>query len=405
MDFKFSEEEKIFRESVREFCQNNIAPMWVEMDEKRELPLDLYKRMAAQGLFGIPVKPEYGGSGGTLTMACIALEEIAYAEPSVAIPVYTLLQNGWPYALQLFGSEEAKQEILPKVCDGTGFYSIATTETQGGSDLAGIKMAAAKHGDKWILNGEKVYISGVEEVQKLDWGGGWFTLVRTGGSGAQGLTVISVLAKRDGKIAEGFEPSMFEEIGRGGLTTGGFKLTDFEVEDKYRVGEVNKGMSISLQCFNLARIVVAAACLGSARWALDQGIDYIKQRKLFGRMISSFQGISFREADLYMKLEAAKLFVYKAAWLADRIYLYNDPDFSVYDLNVPATIAKYWVPDTCAEIYQEVLKWFGAYGYTKECPLYRGWLGTWSYNIGAEGAMNVLKYIIARDTIGKEYIK
>lgn len=407
MDFRFNEEEELFKRSVREFCDKHIAPVWVDLDEKRYFPAELYKKMADQGLFGIAIKPEYGGPGGTMVMAAIAVEEIAYADPSVAIPVYTLLQNGWPLALQVFGSEEAKSEILPKVIKNEAFFGIATTESQGGSDLAGTRVTADRKGDTWVLNGEKMYISGVGEIRELPWGGGFWVLARTGplDQGHKALTAYAFLPRKEGKTVEGYEHTIMDEIGRGGLTTGGFNLTNVEVDDKYRIGDINKGFYLSMECFNIARILVAAACIGAGRWALDQAVEWFKQRKLFGKHISAFQGVSFKFAELYAQLEAAKYFVYKAAWMADKIYIEKDPAFKPMDLNLPASMAKLTAPEACIRALEETMKWHGAYGYSKECPLYRAWLGCFSYVIGAEGAQNIMRYIVARDVIGKEYME
>jgi acyl-CoA dehydrogenase len=408
MDFEFSEQENVFRDNVRDFCQKHIAPKWIEADEKREIPLDLIRRMGDAGLFCIPVSEEYGGQGGTYVMAAIAVEEVAYADPAVAIAVYTLLNNGWPLALQIYGDEDVKKEILPKVSRGEAFYGIASTEPQGGSDVAGIRTKAERKGDVWILNGEKAFISGVAESQKLPWGGGWFLVARTGSMEARhkALTAFTVLCKKDGEMIEGFQPTLYEDIGRHALSTGGFKLSNFQVEDKYRLGDENKGFYYVMEGFNLARIVVAAACIGAARWCIDKAIEWFRQRQLFGdRYISSFQGVSFKFAELYAELEAAKYFVYKAAWLADRIYLEKDPTRRPVDLNIPVALAKMKAPEAAVKIFEETLKWYGAYAYTKECPIYRGWLGCFSYVIGAEGAQNIMRYIIARDVIGSEYVK
>jgi len=407
MDFKFSEEEELFRESVIEFCKRHIEPVWVELDEKGKIPIELIKKMGEQGLFCIPCSDTYGGMGGTYLMAAIAVEEIAYHEPAVGLAVYALLNNGWPYALELFGTEEAKQEIISKVASGEAFYGIASTEPHGGSDVAGTRMRAEKKGDVWVLNGEKVYISGVRELQELPYGGGFFTVTRTGTleEGRKGLTAFSVLPKWKGEIKPGFEPSIYDDIGRHALSTGGFKLTDFEVEDVYRLGNVGEGFYLVMQGFNLARILVAAACVGSARWALDQAINYFREKKIFGRYLSSFQGVSFKFAELYAELEMVRLMVYKAAWMADKIYKEKDPAYKPRDLNIPVSIVKMKAPELATKIYEEVLKWLGAYGYTKECNVYRGWLGTFSYTIGAEGAQNIMRYIIARDVIGREYVR
>jgi len=132
----------------------------------------------------------------------------------------------------------------------------------------------------------------------------------------------------------------------------------------------------------------------------------LRNRKLFGgRRISSFQGIQFKLAELYAELEAARLFTYRAAWLADKIYIEKAEGYKPLDLNIPVALAKMKAPETATRIYEEVLKWYGAYGYTKESNVYRGWIGTFSYTIGAEGSQNIMRIIIARDVIGKEYVR
>jgi acyl-CoA dehydrogenase len=406
----FSEEEKLFRETVREFCQKHIAPKWVEIDEAADkepmnIPIDTIKKMGEQGLFCIPCSEEYGGQGGTYTMATIAIEEIAYADPSVALAVYALLNTGWPFALELFGKEEVCQEIIPEVAKGDAFFGIASTEPQGGSDVAGLRTTAVKKGDVYVFNGEKAYISGVGEVQKLAWGGGWFTLARTGEPGHRGLSAFALLARKNGELKPGWNPTLYEDIGRHGLTTGGFILEDFELEKDYLIGEENKGFYYVMESFNLARIVVAAATIGAARWLLEQAVQWFKDRKLFGgKSIASFQGVSFKFAELYARWEAAKYFVYRASRLADKIYIEKDPAFKPKDLNVPVALAKNYGPETCVDLAEEVMKWYGAYAYTKEAPIFRAWLGPFSYVIGAEGAQNIMKYIIARDIIGREYV-
>ncbi|MCS7386703.1 MAG: acyl-CoA/acyl-ACP dehydrogenase [archaeon GB-1867-005] len=407
----FSEEEKLFREVVREFCQRYVAPKWVEIDEKAskdpmDIPIDLIKKMGEQGLFAIPCDPKYGGQGGTYTMAVIAVEEIAYADPSVAIAVYALLNNGWPFALQQFGREDVCEEIIPEVAKGNAFFGIATTEPQGGSDIAGMKMTAVKKNGVYVFDGEKAYISGVGEVMKLPWGGGWFLVARTGGPGHRGLSAFAFIPRKNGKERPGFHPTIYPDIGRHGLTTGGFICENFELEEKYLLGEENRGFYHVMEGFNLARIVVAAACIGATRWLLEQAAQWFRQRRLFGgRYISSFQGINFKFAELYARYEAAKYFVYRAARLADKIYVERDPTLNPKDLNVPVAMAKMWAPETAVDVAEEVMKWHGAFAYTKECPVYRAWLGLFSYVIGAEGAQNIMRYIIARDTIGSEYVR
>jgi acyl-CoA dehydrogenase len=407
MDFLLSEDERRFQESVSEFAKRHIEPRWIEIDEKGRIPLELIKRMGDQGLFAIPVPDKYGGMGGTVLMAALAIEEIAYHDPAVAVAVYALLNNGWPLALSLFGSEAAKQEILPKVASGDAFFGIGSTEPQGGSDVAGARTVARRSGNKWVVNGEKTYISGVREIQELPAGGGFFLVSKAESAeyGHRNMVDFALLPKWNGKMRDGWKPTVYDDIGRHGLSTGGFKLEDFEVEDDLRIGDVGRGFYLLMEGFNIARVLVAAATIGSARWALDRGAEWLRSRKLFqGRPLASFEGISFRFAELYAELEAAKYFVYRAAWMIDKTYLENPPRFKPKDLNVPVSLAKMKGPETATRIYEEVLKWLGAYGYTKESAVYRGWLGTFSYTIGAEGTQNIMRYIIARDVIGSEYV-
>lgn len=408
MYLELEEDEIRFKESVEEFSKRYIEPVWIDIDEKAFIPFELIRRMGDQGLFAIPISDEYGGMGGTFTMATIATEAIAYYDPAVAIAVYMLLNNGWPLALEAHGSEEAKKEILPKVASGEAFFGIASTESQGGSDVAGTKSFAEKEGDIWKANGEKAFISGVREVQELPGGGGWFYVAKTGSLewGHRNITAFALLPKWNGVMKEGFKPTIYEEVGRGGLSSGGFTLEEFVIEDKYRIGEENRGFYYVLEGFNIARTLVSAACIGSAKWALDQAAEWLKNRKLFnGRRLSSYQGINFKFAELYTELEAARLFTYRAARLIDKIYIEKDTSYKPKDLNVPVSLAKLKAPETATRIYEEVLKWHGAYGYTKDCNVYRGWLGTFSYTIGAEGAQNIMRMIIARDILGSEAVR
>ncbi|MFQ5711953.1 MAG: acyl-CoA dehydrogenase family protein, partial [Candidatus Geothermarchaeales archaeon] len=377
MDFKFSEEEEIFRKSVREFCQRHIAPKWVEMDEKGEISVDLIKAMAKQGMIGTLISPDYGGPGGSAVMATVAIEEVAYHDPSLATAVYLLLHNSWPYIFQVYGEEEAKEEILPRITRGEAAFGIASTEAQGGSDVAGIRTLTARRRDAktWVVNGEKTIVSGSSAVERLPWGGGWFLVARTGPveERHRSITNFAFLARRGGDRVPGCEYEVFEEIGRHGIKTGTITFKDAEVEDKYRIGEENRGFRIAMQGFNLARCLVGIASIGCAKWALDQAVEWVRERKLWGKPISAFQGVSFKFAELYAEVEAARLLCYRAAWLADRYYLEKDPSVSMRDIAIAAACAKMKAPEAAMRVCEEVMKWHGGMAYFKELPLYRAW--------------------------------
>lgn len=408
MDFRFSEEEELFRESVREFLSKELAPRWAENDEKGVIPTETIHRMGEQGLFAIPVPEEYGGQGGTFTLAAIAVEEVAYADPAVATAVFTLLNNAWPFILYLYGSEEAKQEILPKVGRGRGFFGIASTEPHGGSDVAGTRTRAVKDGDYYKVTGEKVYISGVREgLEQLDLGA-WFLIVRTGPQEARhkAISALAFIGNRGGERPQGFEYSILKTVGRHAISTGIMKFNDTPVHKSMLIGEENKGFYIAMQGFSLARILVSAANVGAARWALERTVEWVRQRRLFDeRPIASFQGVSFPIAELAVELEAARLLVYKAAWMADRIYIKREAGLKPHDLNFYAAAAKIKSVETAKSVAENLMKAYGAFSYTVEANVYRNLLGVLSYLVGAEGAQNIMRYIVAREVIGREYVK
>jgi len=255
MDFSFSEDENVFREMVKELASKHIAPRVKEIEEKGRIPKEIIDVLANQGLLGLTISPNYGGAGASITMATIAAEEIAYADISVATAVYFLLNAGWPMILERYGSEKAKEEILPNITKGKTFFGIAVTEPSGGSDVAGIKTNAVKQGNKWIINGEKVYISGVRESLELPNGGGMLLLARTGGNelGYKAFTSFAFLLKKiDGSLTNGITPTFFDDIGRRGISTGGFALKDVEIDDIYRVGDEGRGFYIVMEGFNVA---------------------------------------------------------------------------------------------------------------------------------------------------------
>ncbi|MCE4602921.1 MAG: acyl-CoA/acyl-ACP dehydrogenase [Desulfurococcales archaeon] len=407
MDFSLSSEEQLFRDSVRSFLAERVQPVWVRIDEEALIPTSLISEMGEQGLFAIAVPEEYGGQGGGFLLTALAAEEIGYHDPSMALAVFTLLNNAWPYILYLYGQDEAREEILPRVGRGEAFFGIASTEPRGGSDVGGLQTRAARVEGGYRVEGEKIYISGVREVmEQLDWGG-WLLLARTGRpeDRHRGITALALLGKSRGSRVKGLEYSILDTIGRHGISTGILRLNGVEVGEAYRVGEENRGFYVAMEGFNLARILVAAANIGSARWALERMVEYSRERELFGRPIASFQGVSFPIAELAMELEAARLLVYRAAWMADRIYKEGEPGLKPRDLGQYSAMAKLKAVQVNKAMYDQLMQVYGALSYTREAQVFRGMLASLSYYVGAEGAQNIMRYIIASSIIGREYTK
>jgi acyl-CoA dehydrogenase len=407
LDFSFSREEELFREAVRGFLSKRLSPIWESIDESGLIPVELIRDMGSQGFFAIPVPEEYGGQGGTFTLAVIAAEEVGYHDPSMATAVYTLLNNAWPYILYLYGSENVKLEILPLVGSGRAFFGIASTEPQGGSDVAGLRASATRGDGYYSLWGEKIYISGVREaLEQLDTGG-WLLLARTGRleDRHRGLTAFAFIAKRNGRLVEGLEYSMLKTIGRHGISTGVLTLKGARTPLDTVIGGEGRGFYVAMEGFNVARIMVAAANLGVARWALEEAVKWSRERVLFERPIASFQAVSFPLAELAIELEAARLLVYKSAWMADRIYARREPGLKPGDLAFYAAASKMKAVEVAFKILETAMKTLGALSYTKESKVNRGLLGVLSYLVGAEGAQNIMRYIVARELIGKDYVK
>ncbi len=396
MDFSFNEEQELFKKSVREFCEKKLAPKADVIDEKGEIPHEILEDMAAFGLLGITISEEYGGSRADFITAAIASEEIARADISMATAVYYLVEAGWGFLMDRYGSKKAKEEILPDVTKGKRFLGIASTEAGGGSDIASISTMMEKRDGKLVVKGAKTFISGVKEAAK--YGGGYVTIVKTNPElGHKGLSLCYLPIKD----TAGITTSTFKQMGREGISTGTININNVEIPSHYLIGEWNNGFYYAMEGFNCARTLVAAACIGAAEKALESGIEYIKERRAFGAPLARFEGIQFQLAEDYTRLESARLLVYKAAWMLDQIY--TKSGFSHKEVNKAVASAKLVAPVTAFDIIKDVLTWYGAYGYTREAGLERGLRGVASYIIGAEGAQNIMKIIIGREILGKEF--
>jgi acyl-CoA dehydrogenase len=398
MDFSWTDEQEIWRKTVRNFAQKKIKPRVREIDTNKKIPEEIIKDMAKLGLLAPTASQEYGGAGVDWTMAAIAAEELGRADISLAIPVLYLVEAAWGYIFSRYGTANAKEEYLPKVTSGDAFCGIAVTEPEGGSDIVGAaKTKAVKKGNSWILNGEKMFISGITESSK--WGGVHLTLARTDPSkGHKGFSFFAVPLKD----SPGIETTLLEDMGRMGISTGGFAMENVKIPEHYLLGEPNRGFYYAMEGFSAARVLIGATCIGASEAALELGIEHIKTRKAFGRPLGSFEGIQFPLAEHYCNIEGIKLLTYRAAWIMDRMY--KEKKCTHHDVALAAAISKLRAPIHAFEVMNEVADWLGATGYTKEYPIEMGIRGVRSYSIGAEGTMNIMRIIIGRELLGKEFL-
>ena len=400
MDFRLSTEQSLFQRTVREFAERTLEPRAREIDTAHAgIPDEIIQEMAGLGLFGVTIPEEYGGAampGEEIVYAMLTIHELARADLSMSVPVYTLLCQGWGFLLARHGTEEAKREILPRVASGEWFLGIATTESGGGSDLANIKTVARHEGDRLVVNGEKTYISGAEEAASR--GGGHLTLFRTDPeAGHRGMTFAYVPA-----ATPGVSTTLLDDVGRGGLSTGVLRYQDVEIPTRYVLGELNRGFYINMEGFNAARTLVASACVGASERALEMGRDWVKERVLFGRPLAKFEGISFEIAEDRAHLEMVRHFLLRSAWMIDQHY--KDGSITQREINEAVAICKVTAPPLCLDIVKHALMYHGAFGFTKDCPLEMAYRGVLSYLVGAEGGANIMRLIIGREFIGGEAI-
>lgn len=400
MDFSWNEEQRLWRQSVRDFAQAEIAPRVREIDSQERIPPEIVRGMARLGLLAPVCSEEVGGAGMDWTMAAIAAEELGRADISLAIPVLYLVEAAWGFVFDRYGPPELKAEILPRVTAGEAFLGIATTEPGGGSDILGAcRTRAVRQGDEWLLNGEKVFISGVRE--SLEMGGIHLMLARTDPDPAAEHRAFTFFALPL-KGTAGITPTYFDDMGRMGISTGGFALEDVRLPAGHQVGELNRGFYHAMEGFSAARVLIGATCVGAAEAVLEMGMEHIKERHAFGRPLAAYEGISFPLANHYANLESTRLLVQKAAWILDQKYGPGTRSHS--DVALAAALAKLRAPQVGFEIMNEVADWFGAMAYTKESPIEMGIRGIRSYSIGAEGTMNVMRLIIGRELLGNEYL-
>jgi len=396
MNFELSDVEELFRKNVHDFLQSRLAPIARQIDDKHRIPPEFLQEMREMGLLGVTIPERYGGHGGSLVMAALAAMEIGAADPGMATAVYYLLITGWSHLTAKLGQEGLKDRLLRDVAGNRAFLGIATTEPGGGSDLAAIRTSGTVKGGKMVVNGQKIYISGVREAREL--GGGHLTLVKTDpAAGHRGLTFVYIPAS-----SAGIEVSYLDNMGRMGISTGVLSYRDVEVPLENVIGDINSGFYSAMSGFNYARTLVSAACVGAAQWALMTGGEYIRKRTAFGSPLAKYEGVSFEFADLAVQIEMTRNQVLKAASLLDA-YDHGEK-VSTKDINMAVAASKLTAPPLALEAVKKAMIWHGALSYTRDTYLEMAMRGILSYVVGAEGALNIMRLIIVRDLLGKEYL-
>ncbi len=369
-----SEEEELFAASVREFAEAEIKPFVREMDEKGKIRPEIINKCFELGLMGIEPGEEYGGSGGSFFMACLAIEELARIDPSISVCVdvnNTLVIN----ALLNYGSQSQKKEYISRLCkDTVGAYCLS--EAGSGSDAFALQTRAEDKGDRYLLNGRKLWITNGNEA-------GIFIVFANidPSKGYKGITAFIVEKEYPGFTVGKKE----DKLGIRASSTCELLFDNCRVPKENVLGEVGKGYKIAIETLNEGRIGIGAQMLGLARGAYESAIAYTKERKQFGHAISEFQGVQFQLAEMATEVEAARLMVYNAARLKDA----GQPFIK------QAAMAKLYASIVAEKVASEAVNLYGGYGYVKDYPVEKYFRDC---KIGQiyEGTSNVQKQTIAK---------
>ncbi len=374
---KLTEEEEQILDYIKQFSEKEVKPLAKEIDEKKSVPEKIIQKMKELGLFSTYIPKEYGGAGLSFSFLVRSIEEISKACPSTALVLdgaLTLFAD----PLIMFGSGNLKKKYLSRVAQGA-IGGLALTEAEAGSDAASIRTRAEKKGNRYVINGSKIFISNgrIAEFFVVD-------AVTDPGKGHRGISTFVVDSDMKGfKISRDIQ-----KMGIRGSSTVELEFDNVEVPEENLVGELNKGFKVVMDTLDSGRIGIAAQALGIAQSALDEAIEYIKGRKQFGKPISEFQGIQFLIADLSTELEAARMITYKAAEMWD----------NKEDTIKISSMAKLFASDVAMKVTTEALQLFGGYGYTTELAAERHMRDAKITQI-YEGTNQIQRLIIARELL------
>jgi len=350
--YALSEEQELFRKSVREFAEDRIAPRAAEIDESDEFPWDIHAGLVEQGFMGVGFKEEWGGSGGGPLDVCILAEEISRVSAGVAL--IQLVNRLGALPILIAGTDEQKSAASEGISSGKHQYSYCLTEPGSGSDAAAMKSVAKRDGDGWRITGTKRFITNAGISDR------YLYFAVTDPDGTKGRNITAFLIPSD---AEGFSIGKAEKkMGIKGSPTCEVICDDVRVSDEAVVGEVHQGFQVAMRTLDYSRPTIAAQALGIAQGALDAAVEYTKQREQFGQSISRFEGVQFMLADMAMSTEASRLLTYRSAVMAAE----GHPDVGYH-----AAIAKAFASDTAMKVTTDAVQLFGGYGYVKEFPVER----------------------------------
>ncbi|MBA4494037.1 acyl-CoA dehydrogenase [Paenactinomyces guangxiensis] len=351
MNFTFTEEQQMMRKMVRDFARSEIEPFTALMDEEDRFPREVVNKMGELGLMGIPIPEKWGGTGADFISYILALEEISRVSATVGV-ILAVHTSVCTIPILKCGTEKQKKKFIPPLAQGTSLGAFALTEPHAGSDASRIRTHAHRVGDKYILNGSKVFITNAGEADI------YVTFAVTDPDlGARGITAF--ILEKD---TPGFKVGKKEKkMGLNGSNTCELIFEEAEIPVENRLGEEGQGYEVALSNLAGGRIGIGAQALGIAVAAFEHALAYAKERKQFGKPIARQQAIQFKLADMATQIEAARLLIYRAAEVRQN----GGP------CKMEAAMAKMFASDVAMKAATEAVQIFGGYGYTREYPVER----------------------------------
>src|SRR5438034_7266561 len=374
--FSLTDEQRQVRDLVRALARGRIAPLAAQVDETETYPTDQLAWLGAQGLMGLHIPETYGGAGLGALAFCLAVEEIAWACASTGVLYLVQYAGGFPIVAA--GTEAQKRHYLPRLASGEITAAFSVSEPGAGSDVASLSTTAVRRGDRYLLNGTKMWVTNGSHAGVLT----LFAAVDRG-RGKHGVTAFLVEPGFPGFAVGKLE----RKLGIRGSPTVAIHLTDCEVPVENRLGGEGEGFRVALGALDHSRPAVGAQAVGIAQAALDAAVAYAKERSQFGQPIAAFQGIQFMLADMAMAVHASRLMVHHAAALVDR---------GATATSMESSMAKCFASDAAMRVTTDAVQVFGGYGYTREYPVERFMRDAKITQI-YEGTNQIQRTVIARE--------
>lgn len=378
MNFDASETQQMVASAARDFAEQYIRPNVMKWDESQEFPVEVFKKAGELGFMGVLVPEEYGGSGLGYHEYIAIVDEISQVDPSIGLSVAAHNSLCTNHILS-FGTEEQKKRWIPKLATGEWIGAWGLTEHNTGSDAGGMNTTAVKDGDEWVINGAKNFITHGKSGDVA------VVIVRTGEKGdSHGMTAFVVE-----RGTPGFSSGKKEDkLGMRASETAELVFSDCRIPDANRLGPVGDGFIQSMKILDGGRISIGALSLGIAKGAYKAALKYAKERVQFGKPIASFQGISFKLADMATEIEASELLLHKSAFEKN----------AGRKMTTLSAMSKMFASEACVRIANEAVQIHGGYGYTKDFPVEKFYRDAKLCTIG-EGTTEIQKLVISRNIL------